>query len=156
MTTKPTRWLAKRLGRRGASLLVLGIIFVLVGLQTLLSPPVADFSDRFLLHTLIPHPLQAALWIVPGLLALKAATIRGPGPDGFGFVALVVPLVVRIVSYLFSVVAFLLGAGTWAYGWASALIWIAILALVLIISGWAEVPTGYTPPKPLFSRRRRP
>lgn len=152
MTTKPTRWLARRLGRRGAALAVLGAIFILVGLDVIISPDPVHMSDRFLLHTLIPHPIMAAIWIIPGTLAVYASTHRGPGPDGFGFMALVVPLILRIVSYVFSFVAFLFGASTWPFGIASALIWTAILALILIIAGWAEVPTGYTPRK-RFGRR---
>lgn len=149
MTTKPTRWLASRLGRRGAALMILGAIFVLVGVETLFNSPAPDL-DRFLLHTLIPFPINAALWIIPGGLAIWASLHRGPGPDGFGFNALVVPIIVRIVSYLFSFVAWLLGEGNYAFGLASVAIWTAILALVLIIAGWAEVPTGFSP------RRRRP
>ncbi|WNO26041.1 membrane protein [Arthrobacter phage Wildwest] len=145
MTTKPTRWLASRLGRRGAALAVLGVIFMLVGLNAAIAPPTVDLSDRFLLHTLIPHPLQALLWIVPGGLALWASIHKGPERDGFGFMALVVPLILRIVSYLWSFVAYLCGLGTWPFGWASVLIWLAILALILIIAGWAEVPSGYAP-----------
>ncbi|UYL87626.1 membrane protein [Arthrobacter phage VResidence] len=152
MTTKPTRWLARRLGRRGAALAVLGVIFILVGLDVIISPDPVDVTDRFLLHTLIPHPITAALWIIPGTLALWASTHRGPGPDGFGFNALVIPIILRIVSYLFSFVAFLFGAGSSAAGIASALIWTAILALILIIAGWAEVPSGYIPRK-RFGRR---
>ncbi|QNO12682.1 membrane protein [Arthrobacter phage Tweety19] len=148
MTTKPTRWLARQLGRRGAALMILGAIFVLVGIDALFNVPEPDF-DRFLLHTFIPFPLNAALWLVPGGLAIWASLHRGPGPDGFGFNALVVPIIVRIVSYIFSFVAFLTGEGSWAFGLTSAAIWTAILALVLIIAGWAEVPTGYRP-------RRRP
>lgn len=155
MTTKPTRWLAARLGRRGAALLVLGVIFMLVGLDVALAPDPPDL-DRFLLHTLIPHPLRAALWLIPGALAIWASVHKGPGPDGFGFVALVVPLIIRIVSYVFSFVAFLLGAGTWAFGWASALIWLAILALILIIAGWAEVPSGTVPRRRLTRWKRSP
>ncbi|UIW13274.1 membrane protein [Arthrobacter phage Crewmate] len=153
MTTKPTRWLAYRLGRRGAALAVLGAIFVLVGLDVLLAPAAPD-HDRFLLHTFIPSPLMAALWIIPGALALRASFHKGPGNDGFGFMALVVPLILRIVSYVFSFLAFLFGAGSWPFGWASALIWLAILALILIIAGWAEVPSGYKP-RPRTRRRWR-
>lgn len=144
MTTKPTRWLASRLGRRGAALAVLGVIFLLVGINTATTPPPPNM-EGFLLHTLIPTPIQVLLWTVPGALALYASIHRGPGPDGFGFNALVVPLIVRIVSYVISFVAFLVGESSHPYGLFSALIWLAILALVLIIAGWAEVPTGYRP-----------
>ncbi|UJQ86811.1 membrane protein [Arthrobacter phage Reedo] len=152
MTTKPTRWLAGRLGRRGAALLILGIIFVLVGLDIWLNSPEPDF-DRFLLHTFIPFPINAGLWIVPGALAIWASTHRGPANDGFGFNALVIPVIIRIVSYVFSFVAFLFGEGNFPFGLASAAIWTSILALILIIAGWAEVP-GYVRRRP--SRKQAP
>ncbi|WVX88010.1 membrane protein [Arthrobacter phage TforTroy] len=139
MTTKPTRWLASRLGRRGAALAVLGLIFLFVGLDVLLAPDAPDY-DRFLIHTFLPHPVRALLWLIPGGVALWASLRKGPTEDAVGFNFLVIPLIVRIVSYVFSSVAYLLGIGTWAVGWTSALIWLAILALVLIIAGWAEVP----------------
>lgn len=140
MTTKPTRWLARRLGRRGAAQAILGVIFILVGLDVFLGPARPPDMERFLLHTFIPTPLMALLWIVPGLLALWASTHK-TGPDGFGFNALVIPVILRVVSYLFSFVAFLFGYGSSPSGLASALIWTAILALILIIAGWAEVPS---------------
>ncbi|UDL14627.1 membrane protein [Arthrobacter phage KeAlii] len=152
MTTKPTRWLASRLGRRGAALAILGVIFFLVGIDSALTPAPPDL-ENFLLHTLIPTPITVLLWTIPGALALYASIHRGPGPDGFGFNALVVPIIFRIVSYLFSFLAFVLGEAPNAFGLFSALIWTAILALVLIIAGWAEVPTGFAPRRPLWRRR---
>ena len=61
---------------------------------------------------------------------------------------LVVPVVLRIVSYLWSTALFLAGESSWPYAWSSALVWVGCLALILIIAGWAEVPE---PPK-----RKRP
>jgi len=145
MTTKPTRWLASRLGRRGAALAVLGVLFLLIGFQAGVTPAATELGPRFLLHTMLPAPIEALLWVVPGSLALWASVHKGPGPDGFGFNALVVPVILQIVSYLISFIAFLTGASTWPYALATALIWLAVLALVLIIAGWAEVPTGYRP-----------
>lgn len=145
MTTKPTRWLASRLGRRGAALAVLGVLFTLIGFQAGVTPAATELDHRFLLHTLLPAPIEALLWIVPGVLALWASIHKGPGPDGFGFNALVVPVILQIVSYLISFIAFLTGAATWPYAVATMLIWLAVLALVLIIAGWAEVPTGHRP-----------
>lgn len=148
MTTKPTRWLARRLGRRGAAQAILGVIFILVGLDVFMDPARPPDMERFLLHTMLPAPITALLWIVPGLLALWASTHK-TGPDGFGFNALVIPVIFRIVSYLISFVAFLFGAASSPSALAGALVWTAILALILIIAGWAEIPPA---PKP---RRRR-
>lgn len=137
MSTKPTRWLSRNLGRRGAFLVLTGLAFLFVGIDVALAPDPPDY-DAFLLHTLLPVPLRAALWIVPGLVALWSAW-RGVGRDGWGFAALVIPLVVRIVSYIWATVAWLLGVGTWEGGWLSSLIWLFILGFILVVSGWAEV-----------------
>lgn len=149
MSVPPTRWLARVLGRRGAALVVLGLAFVFTGVEMLVNQPQPDY-DRFLLHTYMPFPVRAALWIVPGVLALFAATRHGTGRDGFGFAALVVPLALRTASYVWSSVAYLAGVSTWPFAWTGALTWVALLALVLIISGWPEVP-----PPPRRRRRKR-
>ena len=139
MSIPPTRWLAKLLGRRGAALLALGVTFLFVGLGTLLahdSPP-----QPYLLYTYVPWPLSGLLWLVPGLAALWAATKRGTGRDGFGFAFLVVPLVLRTFSYLWAATAAALGlADAPPYAWISFPVWLGLLCLVLIVSGWPEVP----------------
>lgn len=151
MSIPPTRWLARLLGRRGASLVVLGLAFVFVGLGVMLNHEPPDY-DRFLIHTFMPTPLRAALWLIPGLLALLAAAKRGTGADTFGFAALVVPVIVRTVSYVWSSVMYLAGESDWPYAWSNALVWVGCLALILIIAGWPEVPE---PPKPRKRRKRR-
>lgn len=155
MSTKPTRWLARRLGRRGAALAILGVLFILVGIDTLVNPPAADM-ERFLIHTLIPYPIAALLWIVPGSLALLASQRKGPGPDGFGFKALVIPLATRITSFSVAFVAFLLGEGNYYTALVPAAVWLAFLALILLIAGWPEVPTGLLPRKRHRRRRSNP
>ena len=67
------------------------------------------------------------------------------GGRRFGFAALVVPPVVLSVSYLWSGVAFLLGATNYAFGWTQAAIWLSILSFVLIVSGWPEAPATEGP-----------
>ena len=147
MTTKPTRWLADKFGRRGAVLTLLGCAFILVGVDILLAPDPPNL-DALLLHTLMPSWLRATLWIIPGGLAVWAA-FRRTGHDFFGFAALTVPLIIRIVSYTWATVAWLLGYGDWPMAWASALIWLLILGFVLTVAGWGEV----CPPRP--GRRKK-
>ena len=147
----PTRWLARLLGRRGAALLALSVTFLFVGVGTLVShhPP---RPEPFLLFTYIPWPLSAALWGIPGVAALWASTRRGTGRDGFGFGFLVVPLVLRTFSYLWAALASLAGlADAPSYAWTSFPVWLGLLCLVLIISGWPEVPK---PPRRKRPRRR--
>lgn len=128
--------------------MVLGLAFVGVGINAGLAP--ATTPDHYLLHTYLPPLAQAALWAIPGLIALHAALQRGTGRDGYGFSALVVPLVLRIFSYLGSAIAYLMGLSTWPYAFTSVVVWLGLLALILIIAGWPEVP-----PPPRRRKRRR-
>lgn len=149
MATKPTRWLARLLGRRGTALLIFGIVFILTGVKTLLDPTDWD-PDRLLLFTYLPAEVRAALWGSSGILAIIAACKRDPGHDSFGFVGLVVPSFMTFFSYVWSTVAFLLGEISWGLGWHSALVWLLILAFISMIAGWPE-------PVPLTKHpRRRP
>jgi hypothetical protein len=130
---------AKRaLGRRGGVLVTFGIMYAILGVKAWIEP--ADDAGRFILYALLPEPARVALWALPALLAIVTLLLRGRwASDAVGFGALVVPPVVMAFSYAWSTVAFLLGATGWAYGWSSASIWLLILALVLIVSGWGEV-----------------
>jgi hypothetical protein len=127
------------------------VTFLFVGLGTLAAHTAAD-PQPYLLYTYVPWPLSAALWAIPGGVALWAATKRGTGRDGFGFAFLVVPLVIRTFSYLWAATAAVLGlADAPAYAWISFPVWLGLLCLVLIISGWPEVPK---PPRRKRQRRR--
>jgi hypothetical protein len=127
------------------------VAFISVGIGILVNHEAPD-AGNFLLHTYLPDPIRAALWIIPGVAALFAATHRGTGKDGYGFAALVVPVIVRFASYVWATVAFLVGAGTWPHGWVYALIWAGLLSIILIIAGWPEVPP---PPREKRPRRRQ-
>lgn len=136
------RRLRARVGRRGLTLLSLGLAFFLIGLKGYFSP--SEDLGRFILYTFLPDWARGLLWGIPAALAFVAAVRRG-GRDGVGFAALVVPPVVLSVSYLWSGVAFLLGATNYAFGWTQAAIWLSILSFVLIVSGWPEAPATEGP-----------
>jgi MFS family permease len=140
LSIPPTRWLARRLGRRGACLIVLGLAFIGVGINALLSgPPDTHHVGRYLLHNYLPFWVEALLWAGAGLAAVHASGKHGTGRDGYGFAALIVPLALRIVSYLGSFLAYLVGLSGWGGGGVSAVVWTGLMALILIIAGWPEV-----------------
>jgi hypothetical protein len=137
LATPLTRALAKRIGRRGASLAILGFVFLVIGVKALVAPAEAT-GDQFLIYYMLPSYVRGLLWIVPALTALYAAVRHRPGRDGVGFAALAVPTIFMTSSYLWSTVAYFAGLSDWPHGWASALSWFAILALLSVIAGWAE------------------
>jgi hypothetical protein len=136
MATPPTRALARMLGRRGATLAILGVAFLIIGVKALLAP-VEPVQDRYLLYSLLPPAVRGVLWILPAILALVAA-IKTTGRDGFGFAALAAPPSAMAFSYLWSSVANWVGLSPWPFGWTSALTWLMILALLSVIAGWPE------------------
>jgi len=141
--TKLVAWFKRRLGRRGAALATLSVAFLLLGLRAAVAP-VDPEPDRILLHTLMPHQLRAAMWIVPAVIGLAAA-FRRTGRDWYGFAALTVPLTILWFSYTWSFVCYLVGATDYPLAWTSGVIWFLVLALVLNISGWAEVKPDTAP-----------
>lgn len=133
----PLKWLARRLGRRGSTLVILGIAFFVLGIRVILSPAQLG-DDRFLLYLFLPQPVRAAIWLIPAVVAVATGVRRSVGKDAIGFVALCIPVMLQIASYLWSTVAFIAGYSDWGIGWASALVWIMELSLLLIVSGWPE------------------
>lgn len=115
----------RHLGRRGAVLSILGVMWVLVGVNIL----AVDYRPALALSG---SPIaQSALWIGTGFVACAFAW-RPQGQDAAGFLALYVMVGYRCVSYAFE----------WGSGRGSAviglLVWLAIAALILIIAGWRE------------------
>lgn len=114
-----------RLGRRGAVLVILGALWILVGVNVL----AVDYDPPLALST--TPAIQSALWIGTGFVAC-AFSVRPQGQDAPGFLALYVMVGYRCTAYAFE----------WADGRGSAvvglLVWVAIAALILIIAGWRE------------------
>jgi hypothetical protein len=124
------------LGRRGATLAILGVAFLIIGVKALLAP-VEPVEDRYLLYSLLPAGVRAVLWMLPAVLAIVAA-FKPTGRDGFGFAALAGPPCVMIGSYVWSTVAHFVGVGEWSFGWTSAITWLMVLTLLSVIAGWPE------------------
>lgn len=143
---------ANRLGRRGASLLILAGVYLLIGASILIADPEPD-SSEVVIYQMLPAPARAGIWWAAAGGAAWAATRRGPGRDGAGFVVVMVPLLIRALSHLWSSASWLLSwigqepqIGT-PHGWMTAAVWLGFAGLIVVISGWAEVPHGYAPPE---------
>lgn len=140
------RRLRLRIGRRGTALLILGGIWVLIGIAVWTTSTVVDPS-RYLLHERIPVPIRALAWTGTGAVALASAFRRHPGADRWGFVALVVLPIERAGSYAFAWAWSIIGPPGQGFpaGFGFALIWAAFTGLIVLIAGWPEAE-GYRPP----------
>ena len=131
MNTDPVK---HRIGRRGAALLILGIIWALSGVQDLLHHP--GYVPGARLYSAAPWWLQAAGWIITGVIACWSAFQR-QGRDWIGWVAVYVMAVFAGAVYVDMVVeavgtpglrdAILAGIRNYAF-----------IGLIFVLSGWRE------------------
>lgn len=137
------------MGRRGAALLLLSGVYIIMGTWLWLNGAVEVDPDQQILHLMLPLPIRVGKWYVAAAIAAWAATRRGPGRDWVGFAALSAVATIRAFSYAWAFGAWLLteGARGYAFGWLAAVEWAGIGALILVLAGWAEVPRGFAPPR---------
>ena len=124
-----------RLGRRGACLTLLGIIWVCVGVTTALS----EGPDGYLMLNGWEH-LRGALWIVTGAIAMIYAW-KPQGRDAVGFVALYIMAGYRFVAYMVGFAQWLgsdHGEQGSPRGAVAAFTWVIILVLIVTVAGWRE------------------
>lgn len=148
-------YIARRLGRRGAMLTLMGVTYGFLGLGVIMRANQFGPQPFNPLYTLVPPGLQGCLWIATGVVACIFAWVPVPpirpdvsdkwhDGDGIGWVALYVMPFLRILSYLTSWIAYLiLGQGS-AIGWYIAALHVPFLLVTLICSGWRENFHAYT------------
>ena len=142
---RPMSHLRRRLGRRGGILVLLGVVWVGIGVGVGYDTAIIDGAQG-LFHLLIPTPLRIALWVVCGTIAVFAGIVRAPKWQGAGFAALVVPVTQRALSYLGGMFMEVYnGRGTYQT-WPLFLIFIAVTGVILIVAGWRE-ENDHTPRK---------
>jgi hypothetical protein len=127
---------ARRLGRRGAILLLKGTIATLFG-YGLFVQPVPDRRGLRLLLELMPLRGWAVVWVCAGVTALVCAWL-GEGRDWPGFTAVWLISVPWSLSYLLS---------WWPFrdnprGWITAAIFGAFGLVCLTVVGWPEPGRG--------------
>jgi hypothetical protein len=121
-------------GRRGACLIFLAIIFLAIGQGYLLHPDSLSRVSLDNLHyalVIAPVPLWGALWIICGCVDMLAAFWKKFEPIAFGASALF--SLVWGLSYLASTIG---GYGERAY--VGAVTYCAVAAFIQILSGWPE------------------
>lgn len=120
-------------GRRGAFLLLLGVMHVVLG-SSYVFPETTSAVARsvgFLLVWGIPVWVAGIPWMLSGLAAARAALIEAPpGRDGWGFQVLAAVETAWAGVYLFS---WLLGS--YERGWTWAVVFGALAGAVQIVAG---------------------
>lgn len=121
-----------RVGRRGAVLTLLGLVYALIGVSYVTDPLTASQQQILHLATQIaPIAFWGSCYIVIGLLAVLAA-YWPPGRDWWGFGALMLLSVAWTGTYVAAVFNAVDGA------FIGVLRQVVVITLLAIISGWRE------------------
>jgi hypothetical protein len=121
-------------GRRGAFLLLFGLIYLVMGyaltLELTQPPPHARF-----LHDNFPWWIRATLWGGCGFVALITAFVRDARFTIVGYTALSLPPAERLASYSLSWLVLDVDIRVAILG---AIIYGALLTAILIVASWPE------------------
>lgn len=139
--------IADQLGRRGACLVLIGTALIVIGIGIEFDPPPRR-EGVMILHELLPHWLRAALWALTGAVAVwVGGRARLNRDDTWGFVAIMIMPIERCASFAVSWAMYVATdlANRWLpevptigydRGWYSALVWLVVVLLLQMISGW--------------------
>jgi hypothetical protein len=140
---KPCRWIARVLGRRGAVLLIIGLMWIMVGVGLVLDPSPLLPKNYYVWHEQWPMWFRVMAWVTTGTIACIMAWVRAPGRDNIGFVALTVMPTQRAFAFGFAWLLSLFTDVGYPAGWIGMIVWGAVTILIVIISG--GVSSNHTP-----------
>lgn len=129
------RQLLHHLGRRGGVLVSVGIGWCGYGSSIILNPRYGTTRGIAALIHYAPSYVWGYGWITAGALALLCGLVRGPRVDGAGFLCAAVPPTVWSVAYLIA-----WATGSYPPVWGGAIAWATNVSVILICSGWLELP----------------
>lgn len=133
-----TRVDGEHFSHRGRGLLLIGCVWMIVGVAVLThtSPDTAWLLD------LLPFRVRAALWIVTGGAAFFAAVLGAGGrATQWVFSALLVPACLRVFTYGWAWIAHLIGWGHGlSTGWVDSLAWALVVCFVLHEASTPVIP----------------
>lgn len=132
----------RRIGRRGAFLLILAVMDALTGWSLLDVPPAVYNQLTLLRH--IPQDALALMWVLPAVVAAWFAFAKRTQRDAWGFLACYVPPAIFGVIYFTS----WFPIGQLAAGTAvrSAVVYWGYSLLILVAAGWPEPSTPPSAP----------
>lgn len=147
--------LLARLGRRGAALLLLGVVWMLQGIIVLSMRAGVEVEHSPVPHENVPFPYLGLMWAVGGLVAAVVG-FRRTLNDHTGWIFAAGPPLVITASYLVAGMTWVATAGNVsspAYFLVSAG-WSAIALLVGVLAGWPEPCESDECPKKVRRRHR--
>lgn len=122
------------LGRRGSMLLIMGLVYIVLGLGVSLGRP-GPHAARFNIVYNSPAWIWIGAWALSGVVACVYAF---KARDAVGWSTLYVMPMVTIVAYLVKL-GFDISDRTGYYlAWYDALLFTPFVAIVLVCSGWEE------------------
>ena len=123
------------IGRRGAALLVFGVLHLVFGWSVLAAPRSTMYLTVF---SAVPQLWYALLWMVPGAVSVVAAFFRGI-VEAFGYAVAHLPLTLWGIAYM---------AEWWPLhelrgivALRGALLFWSLAVIIHILAGWRE-PDG--------------
>lgn len=142
-----------QIGRRGAILLTMGILWLIIGLGSIFDPTP---GTQDLLVNAVPSEIRVSLWVTSALIAIGHA-FRPPGTsDAVGFLALYAMPAYRAAMYLADWVDLFVPWGGPGYdrGFVTGAFYIALVTAVAICAGWKE-PSHVATQTRLSERNRK-
>lgn len=125
------RYLLERIGRRGAVILLLAALEILIGYGLLKLPPI--LYRALILSDVIPAYVWGLMWLLSGVFSAPFAFVK-TGKDQPGFIALYYPPAVWGLLYLLSGIAGTYPQGVWGALRATIVYW-AYSGVIFIVSG---------------------
>lgn len=123
--------LAKRIGRRGASLIILGVVYLTAGLPLL-------FTEAHIEIHIYELRVWASAFVIAGAVAFVSAFRRHARHDKAGFVALSVVGMLWIIYSVFSTILHFFDPVLFPVLISQLFTTGPILALVAVCAGWDE------------------
>jgi len=147
--------LTARFGHRGVWLMVMGTIWLVFGLGALFGA--TGGSDRaWVAHDHIPDQAQAAAWLITGATAIYVGHHGRGRDDWLGHVALyLIPAAwaasftaayaVWVATTILAAIGWVNHTAGYERGWYGALIWAVIVAMIRLVSSWANPSPALIP-----------
>lgn len=132
----------RMLGRRGLLLLLFGLLWICYGVAIVAVDLPPRFSDvHFPVLSMLDGFWAGLLWMLAGISAVVTAFARKSfkGKDSLGFNSLLIPPVVWVLGYSWSIVLWLC---TEQYGkpsgWVALVVWLIVCAFVMLVADWPD------------------